>query len=546
MNKFYSFVKSIYLNNSKYSNNLRHTLRIFFEREVKTKHTPTLFGSLFKGSKWVDYQTFNINKLFIKSGLSYFYYITFFVLLLFIFLGRSKSEQYFGFLPFFSYINFILGYVPILFSDLWSQLFFSFYIIYIYASNTLSKLVNYFSVNLFNSLSSNACFENTTKKTLLSKKSPSLSHYLSHKPFTSGDNVQNNTPVTFSKTLSKLECKLSLLKSSYLSYKNQPDCTLYNSTLQTKTSDKYIGYKPNYTSTESSYVHGTFPNNPTKTNNSNKSLRLNLHSLYKLYGNSSYPTFFDFNVEKNLNNAKQQRWLVRNSLLSESIINNSFLITQAKKIIGLGSLSKDFTNKTLWLPTKASNLSSLESSLYFNNLSNNLLSPNLINTPFLNQKSINNSNFNNLNFFENSRLWVFKKYFFTNQQASNTIVDYPSILTNLDFSNTQNNYGNLNFNVSLSSSSTNSLITNTLTPSLFSKNLIKNTSTYSTSTTNTNLNLNNLDVISGSNTSFLFLITSNPQDSPNSQNYFSNLKVNTSLSSPDNFKYNDVKFTQNK
>jgi hypothetical protein len=179
-------------------------------------------------------------------------------------------------------------------------------------------------------------------------------------------------------------------------------------------------------------------------------------------------------------------------------------------------------------------------------LSNNLLSPNLINTPFLNQKSINNSNFNNLNFFENSRLWVFKKYFFTNQQASNTIVDYPSILTNLDFSNTQNNYGNLNFNVSLSSSSTNSLITNTLTPSLFSKNLIKNTSTYSTSTTNTNLNLNNLDVISGSNTSFLFLITSNPQDSPNSQNYFSNLKVNTSLSSPDNFKYNDVKFTQNK
>jgi hypothetical protein len=61
-------MKSIYLNNSKYSNNLPHTLRIFFEREVKTKHTPTLFGSTFKGSKWVDYQTFNINKLFIKSG----------------------------------------------------------------------------------------------------------------------------------------------------------------------------------------------------------------------------------------------------------------------------------------------------------------------------------------------------------------------------------------------------------------------------------------------------------------------------------------------
>ena len=51
LNKFYSFIKSTYLNDSKYSNNLRHTFRIFFEREVKTKNTPTSFGSLFKGSK---------------------------------------------------------------------------------------------------------------------------------------------------------------------------------------------------------------------------------------------------------------------------------------------------------------------------------------------------------------------------------------------------------------------------------------------------------------------------------------------------------------
>ena len=101
LNKFYSFIKSIYLNNSKFSNNLRHTLRIFFEREIKTKHTPTLFGSTFKGSKWVDYQTFNINKLFIKSGLSYFIYMLLVFLMLLLLLGRSKSEQYFGFFPFF-------------------------------------------------------------------------------------------------------------------------------------------------------------------------------------------------------------------------------------------------------------------------------------------------------------------------------------------------------------------------------------------------------------------------------------------------------------
>ena len=175
LNKFYSFIKSIYLNNSKYSNNLRHTLRIFFEREVKTKHTPTLFGSLFKGSKWVDYQTFNINKLFIKSGLSYFYYITFAILFIFVLLGRSKSEQYFGFLPLFSYFNFVLGYSPILFSDLWSQLFFFLCILHTLVSGVISKFLNYFTTNFFKALNNNPTLNSTyelTSNTNLIKKSP--------------------------------------------------------------------------------------------------------------------------------------------------------------------------------------------------------------------------------------------------------------------------------------------------------------------------------------------------------------------------------------
>lgn len=145
-------MKSIYLNNSKYSNNLRHSLRIFFEREVKTKHTPTLLGSTFKGSKWVDYQTFNINRLFIKSGLSYFYYIFIFISIFFVFLGRSKAEQYFGFLPFFTYINFILGYVPLVVSDATSQLILSVYVSYIFLLKYFYKLTNLLTNNLIDSI----------------------------------------------------------------------------------------------------------------------------------------------------------------------------------------------------------------------------------------------------------------------------------------------------------------------------------------------------------------------------------------------------------
>jgi hypothetical protein len=52
-------------------------------------------------------------------------------------------------------------------------------------------------------------------------------------------------------------------------------------------------------------------------------------------------------ILNNLNVSKEQRWLTKNSLLSESIIHNSFLISQSKKLIGSGFLDKDFSTKTL-------------------------------------------------------------------------------------------------------------------------------------------------------------------------------------------------------
>lgn len=552
LNKFYSFIKSIYLNNSKYSNNLRHTLRIFFEREVKTKHTPTLFGSLFKGSKWVDYQTFNINKLFIKSGLSYFYYIMFAVLLLFVLLGRSKSEQYFGFLPFFSYINFVLGYVPILFSDLWSQLFFFLYILYVYMSNVFYRFISYFTTNLFKSLGEDTL---VVRKNRFNSKNISTSNttcVLTNNQNLTKNKLQNS-PVSFSKHISKLGTSISTVSPNTILGNPQNPTTNYINTLNLclkAGSDLFSNPNSTVTAQEASYVYGTLRSNTVVGNNYVKNLRLNLHSLYRLYSNKNYPLFFDFNTEKNLNNAKQQRWLVRNSLLTESIINNSFLITQAKKIIGLGTLGKDFTNKTLWLPTKASNLSSLESSLYLNNLSSNLLTIGTDNNNFLNQNHLRQSNFNNLNFFENSRLWVFKKYFFTNQQAHNLVTDNPIFLGNTaNLVNVKGyDYTNLNFTTNIYTSNTLSLTNNNLTPSLVYNNSLLNAESYGgvINLGSTNLNLNNLDIISGSNTGFLFLLTSNPQDTPNSQNYFSNLKYTTTSNPSPLLKCEDIKFTQSK
>jgi hypothetical protein len=349
LTKFYSFIKSIYLNNSKYSNNLRHTLRIFFEREVKTKHTPTLFGSTFKGSKWVDYQTFNINKLFIKSGLSYFYYIFMIFLLVIMFLGRSKSEQYFGFLPLFSYVNFVLGYIPLVFGDVLSQVFFSVYVMYISIHKLINAFLSQFSSNLLNSLDREQLLRGSTSiKGVSDNTGPSK---LFTRSLSTVNTHTTNSPINFSKTLSNLGTNIQFVGSSPYFIKSTSDSQIstlsgvLNRTIKLRDSlhpDTFKGI----TFSESSYVYGFFDDNISKTTRT-RNLSLNLKTLHNLSKQHNYPSLFDFKIENNLNIAKQQRWLVRNSLISESIINNSFLVTQAKKIIGLGTLNKEYTSKSL-------------------------------------------------------------------------------------------------------------------------------------------------------------------------------------------------------
>lgn len=526
-------MKSIYLNNSKYSNNLRHTLRIFFEREVKTKYTPMIFGSTFKGSKWVDYQTFNINKLFIKSGLSYFYYIITLITILFVFLGRSKSEQYFGFLPLFSYFNFILGYIPLVFSDTISQLILIIYILYISAVNL--------SYNIINKLSNNTLVSIENKLIISSDSLPTVS---TKKSISNFNNLFNNSIQTipfFSKTLSKVNQNLHFLnKYSCINKSNQDILNTSNVLKNQVNLLTILVKKPTYSINNTLSVSESFYSNLQHLNNFKiKNTQINLNNIYKFNNLTRLPASFSFNLENNLNIAKQSRWLTRNSLLSEAIVPNSFLITQAKKLIGLGFLDKDFTDKSLWLPTKSSKLSSIESLNYFTNLSNQVFSKTNSKT-FLQLNKIQNSEFFNLNFFENSRLWLFKKYFFNNNQVNNMVIDLPKILK----TNTHRNELNLsNFTIYNYLNNVAPLLRNNLTPSLnyieanksFTHHLINNSQTNQ----NISLSIAPIDVLSGTNINLFYIITSNPHNSTMFMtNYYNNIlsSSNYTLNSTDNWK----------
>lgn len=517
------------MNDSKYSNNLRHLLRIFFEREIKTKHSLSVFGSLFKGSKWSDYQTFNINNFFINSGLHYFYYITTVLLFIMIFLGRSKAEQYLGFIPFFSYIDFILGYVPLALGDLWSQVILYIYIIYLTLMAVLNKFVEYITTNLFLSIfANNKNHINTslTKQGQLSRSGNSTG--VNTTLIKTQHTLHYNNFYNFSKQLNNLKSKIYTI--NYLLPQKKTTTTPINLRLPIL-SIKGVYTNNNTTlnrlqvSTESKYTSNLL--NTSLSSSYSKNLNLNLNYLQRFYLLNKLPATFNFNIGNNIVNSKQSRWLTHNSLLSNSFLINTSLFTQAKKLLGLGLFSKEFSKDSLWLPTKTTKNSSLESTKYITSVTNLLnYNHNYINSFIINNK-LTHAKSNNLNFFENSRLWLLKRYFFSTQYVHNNTLEFNKVLSTVNqVTNPLNSVTNFNY--------TSTTYLSNLRSYINSNNLLVTYNTHFNRTSNPlSNNLNNkeglylhlpsLDILAGNNLSLFLLITSNPQNLNNNLNYFNNL-----------------------
>jgi hypothetical protein len=267
-----------------------------------------MFGSTFKGSKWVDYQTFNINKMFIKSGLSYFYYIIILITLTFIFLGRTKSEQYFGFLPFFSYFNFLLGYLPLVFSDIFSQIVIILYAFYTFCYKTAYFFLNKISSNTLTLLSGNS---NSAKNELYIHKNsnPNLDLKTMFTTLTFTPNSEKYKIPLISKTLSLVRKDISIINT--VPTKNIDALTNYFTPYdlinQTKT-NRYINKVISLSNTTCiSESESSYSSINTLVNNKVHNTTLTLNALSKFYKTKNYPVIFNFNIKNNLNIANQQR-----------------------------------------------------------------------------------------------------------------------------------------------------------------------------------------------------------------------------------------------
>jgi hypothetical protein len=149
--------------------------------------------------------------------------------------------------------------------------------------------------------------------------------------------------LSFSKSLNLFK-SLSVSNPNYLTTSKYYPIFMQNllpttsSTLQ-KNHNTFSNY--NITGTELHYIQNSL------NLSSNKYLSINLKELQLLSKQPNTPQLYNFNLEHNLNMSKQSRWFVKNSLLSNLIINNSHLITQSKKLIGTNISNQDFSKNNL-------------------------------------------------------------------------------------------------------------------------------------------------------------------------------------------------------
>jgi hypothetical protein len=468
--KLTNFFASTYVNSPKHNSNFLSYLRIFFERNNKYKSTFAKLGNVFRNSKWSDLKVQNIKTPLISNWLSWFITVFLLILLISSFFGNSTASQIFVNVPFITdgldavfyiwanFLNFV--------SLAWMQVWLTLVAFKLSILRTLGLNQNYM-YKAFN---------------MTSSPNPKIN---SHRNFPlqalklSPNSFYDNESITLVYHLSRVNKSLVYLNNHYTVLPNL--CVQYNPIF-----NKMYSLMPDVITT-SSYSNVRFQikeiSNHTLLYTLNNSLTENWGGLnsdsIKSLSNLTSPKFYtinnnvlqtlnnqqfgiilnNLNIYNNLNQAKQDRWLLKNSLLSNSSTVDLNAFTQTKKLIGMNLFESTSTSRNIWNSSKMTQLTQTEELQKLSLLQNFLgfgktdFSSNTLS--LLNESS---SGLQGFNWFETSSLWTTKKFFFTNQLKFN----HTNITTNSNYDMTQNtqkpntvfnfstNLFNTNFNTQMS------------------------------------------------------------------------------------------------
>jgi len=84
---------------------------------------------------------------------------------------------------------------------------------------------------------------------------------------------------------------------------------------------------------------------------------LDLNTIQRVGPFQNTAILSNFNIYTNLGQSKQDRWLLRNSLLANSSSVDANAYTQTKKLLGTTALDSKSTSTNIWSSSKLSNLS---------------------------------------------------------------------------------------------------------------------------------------------------------------------------------------------
>lgn len=402
--KFYS--------NLKYSNRILHSLRIFFERTTKNINVVSWLGNVYRNSKWSSLNIQNIKPSFRYQATSIFFFYLLSVLILYTFKHNLSILQFFVFTPsYFWYITqdwlsyssllilslfyFIIQKVDLIFSSLIPNFFLN------VKSSSLTKQTN--DNILINKLKDHKFYAKKDAVSSLESNDNSLSR-------------QAFLEITFYlqktvNTLNLLNYEYSHLNEKYLSntidfQKVTSNSKDYSTKLFFLTSNNFNIKPYNNLTLSKEECKFRFYRNKTKLIHTNV---LDLSTLLK--SNFILQKLVTANLSKNLNLAKQNRWLWKNSIISDKGIIQLNKITHLKKLVSNPELNPTLTKFNIWGSNKLSSNTMFDASstteLYNKN--------NLHVSQFFNYFSSPS----NLDKYEDSIMWLIKRFSFTQKMNYN-------------------------------------------------------------------------------------------------------------------------------
>lgn len=441
--KLTNFFASTYINSPKHNSNFLSYLRIFFERNNKYKSTFAKLGNVFRNSKWSDLKIQNIKTPLISNWFSWALLLFTLSLIIFSFFGKSTISYFYLNVPFLSDISNIIFYAWANFINFISLSWIQLWLTVLTLKTLLLKMIGFnqnYMHKAFNvtessdltrsikksvnpqTLKLSPIFYYDTQSLILvhyvSKVNKSLGFLNNHYNITSVNHVTSNP--LLNKMYSLMPDVVSSSFSSKVRFQikeinNHTGLYTLTSSLQENWSDQNIN----------SIQSLSYLSNP-------KFYTINSNILQTLNNQQFGIILNNLNIYDNLSQSKQDRWLLKNSLLSNSSVTDLNAFTQAKKLLGVNLFESSHTSRNIWNSSKLTQLTQTEElqklSLFQSFLGLNKNTPvNILS--ILNEGS---SGIQSFNFFETSSLWTTKKYFFTNQLKFNHTVISQS-LTNVPF-----------------------------------------------------------------------------------------------------------------